>query len=125
MEFSRQEYWSGLPHPPPGDLPNPRIKLMPPALQADSLLCEPPGKPKNTGVGSLSLPQGSFPTQESNQGLLRCRQMLYPLSYVGSPDKSIASLKIICYIKYRKEKKRKRHILLISDMRERPSLLIT
>ena len=40
MEFSRQEYWSGLPFPSPGDLPNPGIKLESPALQADSLLSE-------------------------------------------------------------------------------------
>ena len=45
MEFSRQEYWSGLPFPPPGDLPNPGIKPRSPALQADSLPSEPPGKP--------------------------------------------------------------------------------
>ena len=38
MEFSRQEYWSGLPCPPPRDLPNPGIELASPALQADSLL---------------------------------------------------------------------------------------
>ena len=44
------------------------------------------GKPKNTGVGSLSLFQGIFPTQESNQGLLHCRQILYQLSYQGSPN---------------------------------------
>ena len=37
MGFSRQEYWSGLPFPPPGDLPDPGIKLLSPALQADSL----------------------------------------------------------------------------------------
>ena len=40
MEFPRQEYWSGLPFPPPGDLPNPEIKPMSPespAFQADSL----------------------------------------------------------------------------------------
>ena len=46
MGFSKQEYWSGLPCPPPGDLPNPGIKPtspVAPALQADSL---PPGKPK-------------------------------------------------------------------------------
>ena len=43
MEFSRQEYWSGLPFPSPGDLPNPGIKLRSPALQADSLPSEPPG----------------------------------------------------------------------------------
>ena len=82
-EFSRQEYWSGLLYPP-GDLPNPGIKPRSPALQADSLPSEPPGKPKNTGVSSLSLLQGIFPTQESNQGLLCCRRILYQLSYQGS-----------------------------------------
>ena len=44
MGFSRQEYWSGLPFPSPGDLPNPGIKPGSPALQADSLLSELPGK---------------------------------------------------------------------------------
>ena len=45
MGFSRQEYWSGLPFPSPGDLPNPGIKSGSPALQADSLPSEPPWKP--------------------------------------------------------------------------------
>ena len=45
MEFSRQEYWSGLPFPFPGDLPNPGIELTSPALQADALLSELPGSP--------------------------------------------------------------------------------
>ena len=40
LGFSRQEYWSGLPFPSPGDLPNPGIKLRSPALQTDSLLSE-------------------------------------------------------------------------------------
>jgi len=53
-------------------------------LQADSLPAEPPGKPKNTGVVSLSLLQGIFPTQESNWGLLHGRWILYQLSYQGS-----------------------------------------
>ena len=44
MGFSRQEYWSGLPYPSPGDLPHPGIKPGSLALQADSLLSEPPGK---------------------------------------------------------------------------------
>ena len=44
-EFSTQEYWSGVPFPSPGDLPNPGIEPGSPALQADSLLSEPPGKP--------------------------------------------------------------------------------
>ena len=57
MEFSRPEYWSGQPFPSPVDLPNPGIKPRPPALQVDSLPAEPPGKPKNTGVGGLSLLQ--------------------------------------------------------------------
>ena len=63
----------------------PGIKPRSPTLQADSVPAEPPGKPKNTGVGSLSLLQGIFPTQESNQGLLHCRWILYQLSYQGSP----------------------------------------
>ena len=46
MEFSRQEFWSGLPCPPPGDLPNPGIESRSPPLQVDSLLFEPPGKPR-------------------------------------------------------------------------------
>ena len=45
MGFSRQEYWSRLPFPSPGDLPNPGIKPGSPALQADALTSEPPGKP--------------------------------------------------------------------------------
>ena len=77
LGFSRQEYWSGLPCPPPGDLPNPGIEPRSPALQADSLLSEPPEKPKKTGVGSLSLLQGIFPTQELNQGLLHCKRILF------------------------------------------------
>ena len=43
--FSRQEYWSGLPCPLPEDLPSPGIEPRSPALQADSLPSEPPGKP--------------------------------------------------------------------------------
>ena len=45
MGFSRQEYWSGLPFPSPGDLPNPGIEPGSPSLQADALPSEPPGKP--------------------------------------------------------------------------------
>ena len=49
MEFSRPEYWSGLPFPSPGDLPNPGIEPGSPILQADALLPEPPGKPCRCG----------------------------------------------------------------------------
>ena len=52
-------------------------------IKLDSLPAEPQGKPKNTGVGILSLLQGIFLTQESNRGLLHCRQILYQLSYQG------------------------------------------
>ena len=48
MEFSRQEYWSGLPFPSPGDLPDPGLEARSPALRADALPSEPPGnQPEN------------------------------------------------------------------------------
>ena len=77
----------------PGDHANPRIKPRSPALWADSLPAELPEKFKNTGVGSLSLLRGIFPTQESNQGLLHCRQILYQLSCPGSSNQVIHNLK--------------------------------
>ena len=46
VEFSRQEYWSGLSFPSPGDLPDPGIEPRSPALQADALPSQPPGKPR-------------------------------------------------------------------------------
>ena len=45
MGFSRQEYWSGLPFPSPGDLPDPGIEPRSPTFQAEALTSEPPGKP--------------------------------------------------------------------------------
>ena len=71
--------------PSPGNLPNPGIEPRSPALQADSLPAEPQEKSKKTQVGSLSLLQGTFPTQELNRGLLHCRWILYQLSHQGSP----------------------------------------
>ena len=71
--------------PSPADLPNPGIELGSPNVAGDSLPPEPQGKPKETGVGSLSLLQRIFPTQESNQGLLHCRRILCQLSSEGSP----------------------------------------
>ena len=53
MEFSRPKHWNEWPFPSPGDLPNPGMEPRSPSLQANSLQAEPPGKPKNTGVGSL------------------------------------------------------------------------
>ena len=52
MGFSRQEYWSGLPFPSPGDLPNPGTEPRSPALEADALISEPPGKhPPKKSIG--------------------------------------------------------------------------
>ena len=67
------------------DFPNSGIEPRSPTLQVDSLPSEPPGKPKNTGVGGLSLLQGNFPTQESNQERLHCSWILYQVSYQESP----------------------------------------
>ena len=71
--------------PSAGDLPNPRTEPRSPPLQADFLPAVSQGKPKNTGVGSLSLLQWIFSTQELNWELLHCGQILYQLSYQESP----------------------------------------
>ena len=63
------------------NLLSPRIKPRCLSLLAGSLPSEPQGKPKITGMSSLSLLQGIFPSQELNQGLLHCRRILYQLSY--------------------------------------------
>ena len=52
MGFSKQEYWSGLPFPSPGDLPDPGIEPRSPALQADALPSEPPGKAMTPAIGT-------------------------------------------------------------------------
>ena len=80
MGFSRQEYWSGVPSPSPESHLAMSNSLLPHGLYSPWNSAG-----QNTGVGSLSLLQGIFLTQESNQGLLRCRQILYQLSCQGSP----------------------------------------
>ena len=108
MGFPRQEYWSGLPFPSSGDLPNPGTKPASPAFAGGLFTTEPAGKSyiyigvsnslqphglyspwkspgQNTGVGSHSLLQGIFLIQRSNPGLLHCRWILYHLSHQGSP----------------------------------------
>ena len=88
--------------PSPGDLPNPGIELGSPALHADSLTTELSGKlelrgkPKEGGVGSLSLLQQIFPTQESNWGPLFCSPILNQLSYEGSPYKLNTTNYCVC-----------------------------
>ena len=86
MEFSRIIEWVAFPFS--RDLPNPGIEPRSPTLQAVSLPAEPQGKPRNNGVGRLSLLEGIFPTQQWNWDLLHCRQFLYQLSYQRSPGNS-------------------------------------
>ena len=94
--FFRQEYWSELPCPPLGDRPNPRIKPKSSALQIDSLPAESPGKPKNTGVGCLSLLQGIFPTQGSNPDLLHLQVDFLPSELPGKPKNTgVGSLSLL------------------------------
>ena len=68
------------------------------ALQVDLLLSEPPGKPRKTGVGSLSLLQGIFPTQGLNWGLQHCRWIPYQLSYEGSPKDCSPENKLVLFL---------------------------
>ena len=82
MEFSRPEYWRGLPFPSPGDLPNPGFEPGSPALEADSLLSEPQGKLKI--LNPIPSP-GDLPGPGTEPGFPHCRQILYQLSHQGSP----------------------------------------
>ena len=113
MEFYRQEYWSRLPFPSPGDLLDPGIEPRSPSLQADSLPPEPAGKPKiheseSRSVVSKSLQpygctvhgilqarklqwvafpfsRGSSKPRDPTQFSQHCRWILYQLSHKGSP----------------------------------------
>ena len=77
MRFSSQEYWSGLPFPPPGDLPNPGIELrspVSPGLQADSLPTELPGADKNGKENDL---MKSWRHYYHNKGIiLECNKIM-------------------------------------------------
>ena len=73
MGFSRQEYWSGLPFLSPRDLPNPGIKPGSPALQADALPSEPPGKPKVKMKVAQLCPTVCDPTDCVVHGILQAR----------------------------------------------------
>ena len=82
MGFSREEYWSGLPFPSPGDLPDPGIEPGSPALEADALTSEPPGKPHCPVIQDLI-----------DQGLIRpcqsvCNTPILPVKKTqwGIPD---------------------------------------
>ena len=96
MEFSRPEYW--ILHQ--GILPTQGSKPRSSALQVGSLPAEPPGKPKNTGVGNLSLLQQIFLTQGLKWGLLHCRWILYQLSYQGSPFNFFSTYILIMFLNF-------------------------
>ena len=93
MGFSRQEYWSGLPFPSPGDLPNPEIEPRSPASQADSLLSESPGLTIHVHVSPLSWisvpfrvttePWGEFPVLHSRFSLVI--YFIYSSVYMSIP----------------------------------------
>ena len=87
MRFSRPEYWSGQPFPFPGDLLNPGIEPRSPALQADSLPAEPPGKPKNTVVAILS-PAG-LPDPGIEPGSSALQVDYLPAELSGKPRKDL------------------------------------
>ena len=76
--FSRQEYWSGLPCPPPEDLPNPGIEPRSPALQADSLLTEPAGK--HTHYNNLPLMEDVDFTPVTLLPANTCTILIFPSS---------------------------------------------
>ena len=80
MGFSRQEYWSGLPCPPPGDLPDPGIEPRSPALQADSLSSELPGKLILGGLDKLSV----WRFQESHWHIVNVFHFILSLSLSSS-----------------------------------------
>ena len=90
--------WSGLPCSLPGDLPNTGIELRSLILQDDSLLSEPPGKLKITGVGGWLIPSpGDLPNPRIEPGLLHCRLILYQLSYQGSFPDGPYGKEFLCY----------------------------
>ena len=70
MEFSRQEYWSGLSCPPPGDLPGPGIKPASPASQVNSLPLKPPGKPRILEWVAIPFSRGSTQPRDQTQDSL-------------------------------------------------------
>ena len=74
MGFSRQEYWSGLPFPSPGDLPDPGIEARSPALQANTLTSEPPGKSSDLHIIPFKLPSSRVKPQPLSKELTRTNQ---------------------------------------------------
>ena len=84
MEFSRPEYWSGLPFPPPGDLPNPGIEprfYVNPHCRGILYQLSHKGSPRILKWIALPFSKGYSPCRKSNPGLPHCRQILYQRSH--------------------------------------------
>ena len=77
MRFSKQEYWSGLPFPSPGDLPNLGIEPTSPALQVDSLPSEPPGKPNKPEIQKRKEKKKILKSKEKRKAKLRHWKYLF------------------------------------------------
>ena len=90
MEFSRQEYWSGLPFPSAGNLPNPGIKPTSLTLQVILYQLIHQESPRKLEWVGYPFFQHIFLTQESNWDLMHCRYILYQLSYQGCPNSSVS-----------------------------------
>ena len=94
--FQAREYWSGLPFPSPGDLPDPGIKPRSPTLQAESFPAEQPGKPKNTGVGGLSLLQKDLPNPGIKPRSPELQADSFPAEPPGKPKNTgVGSLSLL------------------------------
>ena len=104
MGFSRQEYWSGLPFPSPGDLPDPGMELRSPAFQADALTSEPPGKWHDCfyywAINANSDPRWSSPhIYHSRAAAERCLALSRPQmfsSFIHGPNRPRCSLMHYC-----------------------------
>ena len=94
MDFSRQEYWTGLTFPSPADLPDPGIEHESPTFQADSLLSKPPGKPWMNGYSDKVFRPGSGPCRvygecgwASRRGLQQSKQGQSCLQTCSAPPR--------------------------------------
>ena len=83
VEFSRQEYWSGLPFPSPGNRPNPGIEPGSSTLQADTLPPEPPGKPKFIKYKPYFLGETTFDILNKREIKVIFQAYLYSLFFSG------------------------------------------
>ena len=95
MEFSRQEYWSGLPFPSPGDLTHPGIEPGPPALRADSLLSEPPEKAKESNIHLLIVAMISFSLEDCQKKWEKYDPLLKKWDIITDPKSSCDTVMLL------------------------------